>query len=176
MSYGMAYGANQDKEKEASKTVLQTKREINKEKRLRNQANRKVDRKYRPEDISDPASRAAAYAKERSGMDERRQRGKQFFVDLARAAAGSGDSNPYEVKPRTSRNGKEFVEKFKEDINPITTDNSLEQKQKKNNSIKNQLTLDENTEQTDPNVNYTYKENKGDGGIYIPGPGGFFKI
>ena len=158
MSYGIAFGSNQDKEKEASKTVLQTKREINKEKRLRNQANRKVDRKYRPEDISDPASRAAAYAKERSGMDERRQRGKQFFVDLARAAAGSGDSNPYEVKDLKSNNNNQVAKSYQETVNPITTDNNLEQTQKQYNSIKNQEIIAENTKQEDPSVDHTNKE------------------
>ena len=91
-------------------------------------------------------------------MDERRQRGKQFFIDLARAAAGSGDSNPYEVKDLKSNNNNQVAKSYQETVNPITTDNNLEQTQKQYNSIKNQEIIAENTKQEDPSVDHTNKE------------------
>lgn len=176
MSYGMAYGANQGKEKNdlveknkkarkdaaaknkakedavrAKQEIPQTKREINKEARLNKQANRKVDRKYKPEDVKKgSAARQAAMDKERKGMDQRRERGKQFFVDMARAGIGSGDAkNPYEVRPRTSGNGKEFVKKFKEmatsDPTAITVDNTAKNASTFKKSVEDAKTLAQNT-------------------------------
>jgi len=176
MSYGMAYGANQDKEKNnlveknkkarkdaaaknkakedairAKQEIPQTKREVNKEARMKKQASRKVDRKYKPEDVKEgSAARKAAMDKERKGMDDRRERGRQFFVDMARAGIGSGDAkNPYEVRPRTSGSGKEFVKKFKEmttsDPTAITVDNTARDVSTFDKSVKDAEALMQNT-------------------------------
>ena len=104
---GMAFGENQNKkDKDKKQKAPQTKREINKEARLNKQANRKVDRKYKPEDVKKgSAARQAAMDKERKGMDQRRERGKQFFIDMARASVGSGEigqKDPYTPRQRQS--------------------------------------------------------------------------
>jgi hypothetical protein len=149
---GMAFGENQNKKnKDKKQKAPQTKREINKEARLNKQANRKVDRKYRPEDVKKgSAARQAAMDKERKGMDQRRERGKQFFIDMARAGIGSGDAkNPYEVRPRTSVNGKEFAKKFKEiatsDPSAITVDNTARDASIFDKSVKDAEALMQNT-------------------------------
>ena len=86
----------QKKETEAPKT----KREKNKLKRRKAKIGRKVERKYDAEDLGTDKSeaRAAARTKEGLAMDKRRARGKQFFKDLALAAAGSGDA--YSIRER----------------------------------------------------------------------------
>ncbi len=117
MSYGMAYGANQGKEKNdlveknkkarkdaaaknkakedairAKQEIPQTKREINKEGRMKKRAGKLVQKKYGKDVLGDPVKFKAAMNKERKGMDKRRERGKQFFIDMARASVGSGDA------------------------------------------------------------------------------------
>lgn len=78
----------------------QTKREKNKLKRRNTRITNKVERKYDAEDLGTDKSeaRAAARTKEGLAMDKRRARGKQFFKDLALAAAGSGDT--YSIRER----------------------------------------------------------------------------
>lgn len=126
---GMAFGENQNKkDKDKKQKAPQTKREINKEARLNKQANRKVDRKYKPGDVKEgSAARQAAMDKERKGMDQRRERGKQFFIDMARASVGSGEigqKDPY--TPRQRQSYQDLLSSIKskyEDNTTVTVDN-----------------------------------------------------
>lgn len=125
---GMAFGENQNQNKNKKQKAPQTKREINKETRLNKQANRKVDRKYKPEDVKKgSAARQAAMDKERKGMDQRRERGKQFFIDMARASVGSGEigqKDPY--TPRQRQSYQDLLGSIKskyEDNTTVTVDN-----------------------------------------------------
>ena len=126
---GMAFGENQNKkDKDKKQKAPQTKREINKEARLNKQANRKVDRKYKPEDVKKgSAARQAAMDKERKGMDQRRERGKQFFIDMARASVGSGEigqKDPYTPRQRQSyQDLLSSIQSKYEDNTTITVDN-----------------------------------------------------
>jgi len=125
----MAFGENQNKkDKDKKQKAPQTKREINKEARLNKQANRKVDRKYKPEDVKKgSAARQAAMDKERKGMDQRRERGKQFFIDMARASVGSGEigqKDPYTPRQRQSyQDLLSSIQSKYEDNTTITVDN-----------------------------------------------------
>lgn len=125
---GMAFGENKNQNKNKKQKAPQTKREINKETRLNKQANRKVDRKYKPEDVKKgSAARQAAMDKERKGMDQRRERGKQFFIDMARASVGSGEigqKDPY--TPRQRQSYQDLLSSIKskyEDNTTVTVDN-----------------------------------------------------
>ena len=126
---GMAFGENQNKkDKDKKQKAPQTKREINKEARLNKQANRKVDRKYNSEDVKKgSAARQAAMDKERKGMDQRRERGKQFFIDMARASVGSGEigqKDPYTPRQRQSyQDLLSSIQSKYEDNTTITVDN-----------------------------------------------------
>lgn len=124
----MAFGENKNQNKNKKQKAPQTKREINKETRLNKQANRKVDRKYKPEDVKKgSAARQAAMDKERKGMDQRRERGKQFFIDMARASVGSGEigqKDPY--TPRQRQSYQDLLSSIKskyEDNTTVTVDN-----------------------------------------------------
>ena len=147
---GMAFGENQNKKnKDKKQKAPQTKREINKEARLNKQANRKVDRKYKPEDVKKgSAARQAAMDKERKGMDQRRERGKQFFIDMARASVGSGEigqKDPY--TPRQRQSYQDLLNSIKskyEDNTTITVDNT-------SNSVTN-------TEKTKQNIQNNEEE------------------
>jgi len=65
--------------------------------------------------------------KERKGMDQRRERGKQFFIDMARASVGSGEigqKDPY--TPRQRQSYQDLLSSIKskyEDNTTVTVDN-----------------------------------------------------
>jgi len=137
----------------------QKKRE-NKESRLNRRADRLAAKKgfggyadgsiYNSEGKRDNTKAMAARKEALGLMDERRKRGKQFFVDMARAGVGSGDAkNPYEVRPRTSVNGKEFSKKFQEtvtsDPTAITVDNTARDVSTFDKSVKDAEALMQNT-------------------------------
>jgi len=111
----MAFGENQNKkDKDKKQKAPQTKREFAKDVRREKQISRKVKRKYNldqsglDEDgkITNNEQYQAARKKEGLGMDKRRERGRQFFVELAKNLAS--DDTPYipkERKPNPTSNG-----------------------------------------------------------------------
>jgi hypothetical protein len=137
-----------------------SKKRENKEERLNRRADRLAAKKgfgaygndsmYNSDGTRNNEKAMAARKEARTLMDDRRERGRQFFVDMARAGIGSGDAkNPYEVRPRTSGSGKEFVKKFKEtatsDPTAITVDNTARDVSNFDKSVKDAEALMQNT-------------------------------
>lgn len=95
-------------------------------------------------------TKAMAARKEALGlMDERRKRGKQFFVDMAKAGVGSGDSSgkePYGTKTMP-KNFQEVIGGFKKGQDPtiITPDNTASDKFNFDKSVKDAEALMQNT-------------------------------
>jgi len=94
--------------------------------------------------------KAMAARKEALGlMDERRKRGKQFFVDMAKAGVGSGDSSgkePYGTKTMP-KNFQEVQAGFKKGQDPtvITPDNTARDVSNFDKSVKDAEALMQNT-------------------------------
>ena len=106
--------SSKDKNQSTENKPPQTKREFAKDVRREKQISRKVKRKYNldqsglDEDgkITNNEQYQAARKKEGLGMDKRRERGRQFFVELAKNLAS--DDTPYvpkERKPNPTSNG-----------------------------------------------------------------------
>jgi len=93
----------------------------NKEARKNRRADRLAAKKgFAGAGSSDNDERMSARKEARGLMDERRQKGRQFFIDLAKNAAGTGDSNdPY--TPTDMRSGDQFLKDLKTAATDPTT-------------------------------------------------------
>ena len=98
--------SSKDKNQSTENKPPQTIKEINKEGRMQRRAVKLVQKKYGKDVLGDPEKMKSAMDKERKGMDKRRERGRQFFVELAKNLAS--DDTPYvpkERKPNPTSNG-----------------------------------------------------------------------
>lgn len=151
---------NQENDKKVKKlqAKYQKKRE-NKESRLNRRADRLAAKKgfggysdgsiYNSEGKRDNTKAMAARKEALGLMDERRKRGKQFFVDMAKAGVGSGDSSgkePYSTKTMP-KNFKEVIGGFKKGQDPtvITPDNTAKDVSNFDKSVKDAEALMQNT-------------------------------
>ena len=122
-------------------------------------------------------TKAMAARKEAIGlMDSRRARGKQFFVNMAKAGAGSGDRNPYEVRSRKNPTSEGGLEGSTGNLDRVLGAAGREQSIEKNKTLSVDNTLEQQTalENVVQNIQEQDKSNEDSNGIstFMGGFGG----